>query len=127
MQPVILLSAIWKEETDVSERISIYIVIYTLYQNRHKIMTIGIVRVTDKNFRITIPEEIRDIEDIKQGDYIRIDVEKLDLKKPSSDSVPKPKKITNLDLRKSTFDSISELNRRLDELPEKIADAIKKK
>ena len=43
-------------------------------------MAIGIVRVTDKNFRITIPEEIRKVEDIKQGDYIQVDIVKMHLK-----------------------------------------------
>lgn len=33
--------------------------------------------VTDKNFRITIPEEIRMAEEIKQGDMIEIDVKNL--------------------------------------------------
>ena len=69
-------------------------------------MTIGIVHVTDKNFRITIPEEIRELEGINQGDYIQIDVTKLDFKI-------------------STLNSITELNKKLDELPDKIAEAIK--
>ena len=69
-------------------------------------MTIGIVHVTDKNFRITIPEEIRELEGINQGDYIQIDVKKLDFKI-------------------STLNSITELNKKLDELPDKIAEAIK--
>jgi len=43
-------------------------------------MAIGVVRVTDKNFRITIPEEIRKVEDIKQGDYIQVDIVKMHLK-----------------------------------------------
>lgn len=69
-------------------------------------MTTGIVRITDKNFRITIPEDIREVENLKQGDYIQIDVIKLDLKK-------------------SMVDLMSELNKKLDELPGKIADVIK--
>ncbi len=36
--------------------------------------------VKDKNFRITIPEEIRIAEGIKQGDIIEIDVRKLEKK-----------------------------------------------
>lgn len=71
-------------------------------------MATGIVRVTDRNFRITIPEDIREVEDINQGDYIQIDVIKLDLKK-------------------SLNDSITILNDKLDKLPDRISDAIKKK
>ncbi len=69
-------------------------------------MTTGIVHITDKNFRITIPEEIREVENLKPGDYIQIEVTKLDLKK-------------------SVVDVLAELNKKLDELPDKIADAIK--
>lgn len=36
--------------------------------------------VKDKNFRITIPEEIRIAEGIQQGDIIEIDVKKLEKK-----------------------------------------------
>ncbi len=34
--------------------------------------------IKDKNFRITIPEEIRIAEGIKQGDIIEIDVKKIE-------------------------------------------------
>ena len=34
--------------------------------------------IKDKNFRITIPEEIRIAEGIRQGDIIEIDVKKLE-------------------------------------------------
>ncbi len=44
-------------------------------------MTTGIVHITDKNFRITIPEDIREVENIKQGDFIQLDIIKLDVKK----------------------------------------------
>lgn len=40
--------------------------------------------VKDKNFRITIPEEIRIAEGIKQGDIIEIDVRRIE--KPKRDS-----------------------------------------
>lgn len=36
------------------------------------------VIVKDKNFRITIPEEVRLAEGIKQGDIIEIDVKKVE-------------------------------------------------
>jgi bifunctional DNA-binding transcriptional regulator/antitoxin component of YhaV-PrlF toxin-antitoxin module len=71
-------------------------------------MTLGLVHITDKNFRITIPEDIRDIEDLKQGDYIIIDITRADLKKP-------------------TLDVLSELSVKLDELPDKIANALRRK
>ncbi len=40
-------------------------------------MTRTTLIVTDKNFRITIPEEIRTVEKIRQGDMIEIDVKNL--------------------------------------------------
>lgn len=50
-------------------------------------MAIGIAKITDKNFRITIPEEIRDIEGLKQGDYVQIEIIKVDLKESLSNSI----------------------------------------
>jgi AbrB family looped-hinge helix DNA binding protein len=31
-----------------------------------------------KDGRITVPQEIRDLEDIKEGDYLKITIEKID-------------------------------------------------
>jgi len=70
-------------------------------------MTIAVVRVTDRNFRITIPEEIRTLENINQGDYIQIDVVKMDFK------------------GNSTTELMRELNDNIKELPNEIAKAIK--
>jgi len=68
-------------------------------------MTIAVVRVTDRNFRITIPEEIRLLENINQGDYIQIDVVKMDFKGNSTDLM-------------------RELNENIKGLPNEIAKAI---
>lgn len=69
-------------------------------------MTIAVVRVTDRNFRITIPEEIRTLENINQGDYIQIDVVKMDFK------------------GNSTTELMKELNENIKGLPNEIAKAI---
>ena len=69
-------------------------------------MTIAVVRVTDRNFGITIPEEIRLLENINQGDYIQIDVVKMDFK------------------GNSTTDLMRELNENIKGLPNEIAKAI---
>lgn len=40
-------------------------------------MAIATVKITDKNFRITIPEDVRAAEKIKVGDIIQIDVNRV--------------------------------------------------
>ena len=69
-------------------------------------MTIAVVRVTDRNFRITIPEEIRELENIKQGDYIQMDIIKMAFE------------------GNSTTDLMKELNNNIKALPNEIARAI---
>lgn len=40
-------------------------------------MAIATVKITDRNFRITIPEDVREAEKIEVGDIIQIDVSKI--------------------------------------------------
>ncbi|MDD3813275.1 MAG: hypothetical protein PHZ02_01405 [Desulfocapsaceae bacterium] len=79
-------------------------------------MASSVVHITDKNFRVTIPEDIRVIENLKQGDFIQIDIQKIDI--PENEYKSKNEK--------SVRASISELNEKLEELPDKIANAILK-
>lgn len=54
-------------------------IIYLFYVVSYSISRIHVatVRVT-KNGRITIPQEIRDLEDINEGDYLKITIEKIE-------------------------------------------------
>lgn len=73
------------------------------------------MHIIDKNFRMTIPEDIREAEGIQQGDFIQIDIKKID--------IPKNREVKPV-MIKTTPDLISELNIKIDLLPDKIANAI---
>lgn len=83
-------------------------------------MTIGIVRMTDKNFRITIPEEIRKVEDIKQGDYIQVDIVKMRLNNSNSGH----NDISNLDRKLKQVAKLKmemmEMNKKIQKLSEEL-------
>lgn len=54
-------------------------IIYLFYVVSYSISRIHVATVrVIKNGRITIPQEIRDLEDINEGDYLKITIEKIE-------------------------------------------------
>lgn len=45
-------------------------------------MAITTITITDRNFRITIPEDVRIAEGLRVGDTVQLDVTRIERKKP---------------------------------------------